>query len=117
MSEQRISSFKAFYPFYLAEHSDPVCRNLHYVGSTLVLAVLAYIIATSQYSYLWSVLLIGYGFAWVGHFFFEHNRPATFKYPFYSLASDWVMFAQFITRRLPTEYFKSKEELAKQKVS
>ena len=117
MSEQRISSFKEFYPFYLAEHSDPVCRNLHFIGSTLVLSVLAYIIATSQYSYLWSLLIIGYGFAWVGHFFFEHNRPATFKYPLYSFASDSVMLAQFVTGRLPTEHFKTKEELEKQKHS
>jgi hypothetical protein len=117
MSDKRISSFKEFYPFYLAEHSDPVCRNLHFVGSTLVLAALAYIIATSQYTYLWSLLVIGYGFAWVGHYFFEHNRPATFKYPLYSFASDWVMLAQFVTGRLPTEYFKTKEEMAKQKAS
>jgi hypothetical protein len=115
MSEQRISSFKEFYPFYLAEHSDPVCRTLHYIGSTLVLSALAYIIATSQYSYLWTLLVLGYGFAWVGHYFFEHNKPATFQYPLYSFASDWVMVAQFATGRLPKQYFKSKQEIEKQK--
>ena len=117
MSEERISSFKEFYPFYLSEHSDPVCRNLHYIGSTLVLSALAYIIATSQYSYLWTLLILGYGFAWVGHFFYEHNRPATFKYPLYSFASDWVMLAQFATGTLPKEHFKSKEEMEKQKLA
>jgi hypothetical protein len=107
MSEQRITTFKEFYPFYLAEHSNPVCRGLHYVGSLLVLAVLGYALATSQYVLLWLLPVIGYGFAWVGHFIFEHNKPATFKYPFYSLASDWVMLFQFLTGTLPKEHFKA----------
>lgn len=107
MSEQRISTFKEFYPFYLAEHSNPVCRGLHYVGSLLVLAVLGYALWTSQYVLLWALPVIGYGFAWIGHFIFEHNKPATFKYPFYSLASDWVMLFQFLTGTLPKEHFKT----------
>lgn len=106
MSEQRINSFKEFYPFYLAEHSDPVCRGLHYIGSMLVIAVLIYSVMTAQYSLLWALPVIGYGFAWVGHFFYEHNKPATFKYPFYSFASDWVMLAQFLTGTLPKQHFK-----------
>lgn len=104
--EQKITSFKEFYPFYLAEHSNPICRALHYVGSLLVLTVLAYALINQQYSLLWALPVIGYGFAWVGHFFVEHNRPATFKYPFYSLASDWVMLFQFLTGSLPKEHFK-----------
>lgn len=112
MSEQRISTFKEFYPFYLAEHSDPVCRGLHYVGSLLVLAVLGYALATSQYVLLWALPVIGYGFAWIGHFIFEHNKPATFKYPFYSLASDWVMLFQFLTGTLPKEHFKTQQKTA-----
>ena len=104
--ENKITSFKEFYPFYLAEHSNPTCRALHYVGSLLVLTVLAYALMNQQYSLLWALPVIGYGFAWVGHFFVEHNRPATFKYPFYSLASDWVMLFQFLTGSLPKEHFK-----------
>lgn len=100
------ANYQAFYHFYLSEHSDPICRNLHYVGSSLVLLVLCFSILSQQYHLLWSLPLIGYGFAWVGHFFFEHNKPATFKWPFWSLASDWVMFFQFITGSLPKEYFK-----------
>lgn len=112
--EKRIESFKEFYPFYLAEHSDPVCRGLHYVGSLLVLAVLAFSIITAQYVYLWALPVIGYGFAWIGHFFFEHNRPATFQYPLYSFISDWVMLAQALTFTLPKEHFKPDHKQAHQ---
>jgi len=93
-------SFAEFYPYYLAEHSDPRCRALHYVGSTLVLILLGYAIASGRYVWLFALPVVGYGFAWVGHFFFEHNRPATFKYPVYSLMGDWVMLFDFLTGRL-----------------
>ncbi|WP_233079254.1 DUF962 domain-containing protein [Rheinheimera soli] len=93
-------SFSEFYPYYLSEHQDPVCRRLHYIGSTLVLAILATLLVTGSWSYWWLMLVAGYGFAWVGHFKFEHNRPATFKYPFYSLAADWVMYKDFLTGQL-----------------
>ena len=90
--------FRDFYPYYLAEHADRRCRALHYIGSTLVLVVLAYAVITQQW--LWLVLLpiLGYGFAWCGHFVFEKNKPATFKYPLYSLLGDWVMYGQFLLR-------------------
>lgn len=104
--ELTFKNYKEFYHFYLSEHSNTTCRNLHYIGSSLVLLVLAYGLATQQYAVLWSLPLIGYGFAWVGHFFFEHNKPATFKWPFWSLASDWVMLFQFITGTLPKQHFK-----------
>jgi hypothetical protein len=93
-------SFSEFYPYYLSEHKDPVCRRLHYIGSTLVLAILATLVATGLWSYWWLMLVAGYGFAWLGHFKFEHNKPATFKYPFYSLAADWVMYKDFLTGQL-----------------
>ena len=96
----KISSFSEFYPYYLSEHRSPVCRALHYVGSSLVLVVLAWALLTQNWQMLWLLPVIGYGFAWVGHFFFEHNKPATFKYPLYSLAADWVMLKDFITGRL-----------------
>ena len=86
------SSFKEFYPYYLQEHSDTRCRALHYIGSTLVLIVLSYALFTQSYWWLLAVPVIGYGFAWLGHFIFEKNKPATFKYPLYSLMGDWVMY-------------------------
>ena len=93
-------SFSEFYPYYLSEHKDPVCRRLHYIGSTLVLAILLTLTVTGLWGYWWLMLVAGYGFAWVGHFKFEHNKPATFKYPFYSLAADWVMYKDFLTGQL-----------------
>lgn len=88
------NSFAEFYPFYLAEHSNRSCRRLHFVGSTLVLAVIALALISGQLRWLWLVPVVGYGFAWIGHFVFEKNRPATFKHPLYSLLGDWVMYAQ-----------------------
>ncbi|NQY36685.1 MAG: DUF962 domain-containing protein [Alteromonadaceae bacterium] len=105
--KQTFKNYREFYHFYLTEHSNPTCRNLHYIGSALVLTVLFYGVFSAQYSILWSLPIIGYGFAWIGHFFFEHNKPATFKRPFWSFASDWVMFFQFITGTLSNEHFKS----------
>lgn len=94
------NSFKEFYPYYLSEHRDPVCRRLHFVGSWLVIAVIAASIVTQNWLLLLLVPLCGYGFAWAGHFFFEHNKPATFTYPFYSLWGDWVMFKDILTGKL-----------------
>lgn len=97
---QKITTFKAFYPYYLSEHLHPVCRGLHYIGSLSVVAVAIYALLTSQYLYLLLLPFLGYGFAWVGHFFIEKNRPATFDYPMYSLAADWVMLKDFLTGQL-----------------
>lgn len=94
------NSFKAFYPYYLSEHEDINCRRLHFAGSWLVLAIIAAAIIYANARLLLLVPVAGYGFAWVGHFFFEHNRPATFKYPFYSLMGDWVMFADILRGRV-----------------
>ena len=88
---ERYQSFAEFYPYYLQEHSNPVCRRLHYAGSLLVLAILAYALLSQQWLWLLAMPLAGYGFAWVGHFVFEKNRPATFDYPLYSLMGDWVL--------------------------
>ena len=98
--EQKYSSFKEFYPYYLQEHSDPTCRLLHFVGSTLVLLLLFYIFWTTNWVLLWLIPLIGYGFAWLGHFFFEKNKPATFTYPLYSLMGDWVMFKDILVGKV-----------------
>ncbi len=99
-SSERFSSFAEFYPYYLQEHSNDICRRLHYVGSLLVLGILGYAISQQQWSLLWLVPVAGYGFAWVGHFVFEKNKPATFKYPLYSLLGDWVMLKDALTGRI-----------------
>jgi hypothetical protein len=95
MSRQ-YNNFAEFYPFYIQEHSHPVSRRLHFVGSWLVLFSLAHIILVSAWTFLWVPLVCGYGFAWVGHFFYQKNRPATFTNPIYSFTGDWFMFRDII---------------------
>ena len=98
---QRFASFREFYPFYLSEHANRTSRRLHFIGSWGVLVLAATAIASANAWWLLAALACGYGFAWVGHFFFEHNRPATFRHPLYSFAGDWVMFADIVRGRIP----------------
>ncbi len=97
----RYRSFAEFYPFYLSEHRNRTCRRLHFVGSAVVLAVIAAAVVTRNPLWLLAAPIAGYGFAWVGHFAFEKNRPATFQYPLYSLLGDWVMFRDMLSGRIP----------------
>jgi hypothetical protein len=89
-------TFAEFYPFYLGEHQNPTCRRLHFTGTLLVLLTLVAALVAHRYVWLWLMPVFGYGFAWVGHYVFEKNRPATFKHPLYSLAGDFVMFADIL---------------------
>ena len=98
--EKEYKTFDEFYPFYLSEHSNRACRRLHFFGSALALVLLACFIFTLNWMLLASLPVVGYGFAWAGHFFFEKNRPATFTYPLYSLIADWVMFKNILTGKL-----------------
>ncbi len=95
-----IKTFAEFYPLYLREHGDRTCRRLHFVGSTLALSCLALLLVTGQAAFGLAALLCGYGFAWVGHFVFEKNKPASFKRPLYSFMGDWVMYKDFLTGRI-----------------
>lgn len=99
-TEKEFKSFAEFYPFYLSEHANDTSRRLHYIGSLLVLAILLWAVLTQNWLMLFVLPIAGYGFAWVGHFFFEKNRPATFKYPFYSFMGDWVMLRDALTGRI-----------------
>jgi hypothetical protein len=96
----RFASFREFYPFYLEEHSNPTCRRLHVVGTASALVILLIALVTRQWMLLGLALLAGYGFAWVGHYFFQHNQPATFKHPFYSFAGDFQMLRDVLTGRI-----------------
>ena len=93
-------SFSEFYPFYLGQHANLTCRRLHFVGTTLIIATLAGVAITGYLPALFALPVLGYGFAWIGHFFFEHNRPATFKHPLYSLMGDFVMYKDILTGRI-----------------
>lgn len=93
---ERIKKYSEFYAFYLTEHSNKTSRILHFTGTFLFFLFLIYITITNQWTIWWILPLIGYGFAWVGHFFFEKNKPATFKYPFWSLISDFKLFFELL---------------------
>jgi hypothetical protein len=97
---QKYSSFREFYPYYLSEHQNITSRRLHFIGTGLVIGLAIYFSVFSKWDYWWTLLLCGYGFAWVGHFFFEKNKPATFKNPFYSLLGDFVMFKDIIIGKI-----------------
>lgn len=99
-TDKRFTSYKEFYPFYLSQHANTTCRRLHYVGTTLVLAILAYAIYSTTWWLIATLPVCGYFFAWVGHFGFEKNRPATFTYPVWSLMGDFQMYWDAITRQL-----------------
>jgi hypothetical protein len=93
-------NLKEFYPFYLNEHSNLTCRRLHFIGTTILLVALGAMIVKNDWSFIWTLPLIGYGFAWVGHFVFEKNRPATFKYPVLSFVSDFKMWFEIATGKI-----------------
>ena len=96
---RELKTFEEFWPHYLGEHLHPLNRALHVAGTTLVYGALA---AGLLRSPSWFALapLVGYSFAWVGHFFVEKNRPATFTYPLWSLRGDFRMHARALTGRL-----------------
>jgi hypothetical protein len=96
-----LHSFAEFYPFYLSEHSNRTCRRLHFVGSSLALVCLALLVATGNWWWLLAGIVSGYAFAWIGHFGFEKNRPASFKRPLYSFMGDWVMYKDLWTGKIP----------------
>ena len=98
--KKEYKTFTEFYPFYLSQHTNLICRRLHFIGSSLVLANLFYAVFTGNWLLLLLLPVIGYGFAWTGHYFFEHNKPATFTYPIYSLIADWAMFKDILTGKI-----------------
>ncbi len=100
MAAPKFESFTEFFPYYLAEHANLTCRRLHYVGTVLATSVALYAVLTGQWAMLILYPLIGYGFAWVGHFKFERNKPATFDYPFWSFMGDYRMLWLAVTGRL-----------------
>lgn len=94
-------NMEQFYPYYLQEHSDRTCRRLHFVGTSFAIGFIVLAIRSGNAGWWLAALGSGYAFAWVGHFFFEKNRPATFRHPFYSFAGDWVMYRDILIGRIP----------------
>src|SRR5690349_14291534 len=96
-SQRQFSSFREFYLWYLGEHAQAANRTLHFIGTALVIGGLILAAMSGNAWLLLFVPVVGYGFAWVGHLVFEHNKPATFGHPFYSLAADFLMFWHILT--------------------
>ena len=92
--------FSEFYPFYLSQHENESCRRLHFLGSMVIILLVLYTLFSSRWPLFFFVPVVGYGFAWGGHFFFEKNKPATFTYPIYSLMGDWVMFKDILIGKI-----------------
>jgi len=96
----QFKTFADFYPFYLKEHSNITCRRLHFVGTAGVIALLMLFFFTGKPALLLFLPVTGYGFAWIGHFVFEKNKPASFKHPIYSFIADFRMFWDILTGRV-----------------
>ncbi len=93
-------TFRDFYPCYLAEHANRVSRRLHFIGTSLALVCVALAIVTGNGWWILVAFVQAYGLAWIGHFFFEHNRPATFRHPLWSLIGDWRMWWEVLRGRV-----------------
>ena len=105
MTEKKFKTLKEFYPFYLTEHRNLTSRVLHFIGTGLVVLSVFTGILFHEWRFILATPFLGYGFAWIGHFFFEKNKPATFQYPLFSLASDFLLFWDLLTGN---QSFKSK---------
>ena len=93
-------SFRDFYPHYLAEHANRVSRRLHFIGTSLSLVFVLLAILTGSAWWILAAFAQAYALAWIGHFFFEHNRPATFRHPLWSFAGDWRMWWDVLRGRV-----------------
>jgi hypothetical protein len=111
MGRQEINSFEEFWPFYVTEHSQPATRVLHAAGTTVGTACAVALLATGRWRLLPLALIPGYAVAWAGHFFVEHNRPASFKYPLWSFIADYKMLAMMLAGKMPEEVEQSRAKM------
>lgn len=103
----RIATYREFWPYYVSQHRDVTCRRLHVVGTSLVIGFIALAAATRNPWWLLAAPVAGYGPAWIGHFGFEKNRPATFDYLAWSLLADFQMYGCILTGRMGRELEKA----------
>ena len=100
MAPNRYRTLQEFYPFYLSQNQNRTCRRLHFIGTSIAIVLLLYALSSGRYGFALLALVQGYAWAWVGHFFFEHNRPATFTYPLLSFMGDWKLWLDMLTGRV-----------------
>jgi hypothetical protein len=98
-----VKSFEEFWPHYVAEHSKPETRALHFVGTTVGMACAAALLARGKWRWLPVAFVPGYAAAWAAHFFIEHNRPATFEHPLWSLMADYKMVGLMLAGKMTDE--------------
>jgi hypothetical protein len=101
MERSQFASFREFYPYYLQQHTHRTSRRLHIAGTLLALAVAAAALVRGRWAWLWAVPLVGYLPAWLGHWLFEHNSPATLRHPLYSLRGDFTLLIEVLSGRRP----------------
>eukprot|EP01103_Thecamoeba_quadrilineata_P000394 TRINITY_DN10334_c0_g1_i1.p1 TRINITY_DN10334_c0_g1~~TRINITY_DN10334_c0_g1_i1.p1 ORF type:complete len:131 (+),score=28.23 TRINITY_DN10334_c0_g1_i1:37-393(+) len=101
INQNGYKTFEEFYPFYLGEHNHQINRRLHLTGTSIAILTLIYAVLTFNFLLLPLAIVIGYAFSWTGHFFFEKNKPATFKYPIFSLKGDFRMLKEVVTLQRP----------------
>ena len=109
MSQRQYNSFSEFWPHYVAEHSHPRTRLLHLIGTTIAIGSVVFLIAIGKWWLFPLALIPGYGAAWIGHFFIEKNKPATFQYPLWSFMGDYKMIWMMLTGRMKGEVNRSRE--------
>lgn len=108
-TDAKIDNYAEFWDFYVQEHSQPLTRLLHFVGTSLGLVLLVWFIRNGTWYYFPLCLAVGYAFAWFSHFFIEHNKPATFKYPVWSFISDYKMVFYMLTGKMNAEVERVKD--------
>ncbi len=103
MENERIKSYAEFWDHYVLEHSQPMTRYLHFIGTSLGIVMLVWFLRSGSYLYIPLCFVVGYAFAWISHFFVEHNKPASFQYPLWSFISDYKMMAFMLLGKMDAE--------------
>ena len=95
-----MNSFEEFWPYYLGEHRHPKTQLFHFLGTSLAITLAIYAFGSGNFYLLFLVPVVGYGFAWFSHFYFEKNKPASFRYPLWSLRADLKLFALLLIGKI-----------------
>ncbi len=107
-----IENYREFWDFYVREHSQPLTRYLHFIGTSLGIILLVWFIVWGTWYYFPLCLVVGYAFAWFSHFFIEKNKPATFKYPLWSFISDYKMVWFMLAGKMDAELERARQDFS-----